>query len=473
MTLLRAGARALRRVAIAAGAALLTLALFAPPASSRLADTDPACPTGSDGSASAALRYVVVFDRGTSRRTARHEIDRACGSQTEYYPEIAVAVATSADPGFREHIGTDRAFSAEATRLGDDAPQPRHVGRGTPGTADRTAEQWDMRMIKADRAQRDGARGQGGVVGVLDSGIDDSHPDLAGAVDPELSAGCLDGSPDTRERAWRPTTSPHGTHVAGIIAAADDGSGITGVAPRARLASIKVIGQRGYADPESAVCGYMWAARHRMTITNSSYLVDPWSLSCASGDGVDVVREAIGRAVDYAEKRGTTNVAAATNDAADLTLATGSGDGCEALPASLRPMITVSSVGKDGLKAGYSSYGLGVISLAAPGGGRGHCVLSTVPGGYRKLCGTSMAAPHVSGVLALLAGAHPDATPDRLRQRLTANTAPLGCPADYDLAGDGTQDAYCTGYRAYNGFYGNGMVDALAALGGSHRAEKP
>ncbi|MPY96671.1 MAG: S8 family serine peptidase [Actinophytocola sp.] len=467
MTLLRSGVRALRRVVIAAGAALLALALFTPPASSVIPERADSCATEP---ASAPLRYVVVFSEGTTRRQARREITGACGTQAEYYPEIAVAVATSAEADFARRIGVDRAFSAQAARrahAGGGGRQQQRLTRERRATTDRTREQWNLRMINADRAQRAGARGDRDVVvGVLDSGINARHPDLADAVAPRLSADCLTGSPETSPRAWRPTASPHGTHVAGIIAAADDGIGITGVAPETTLASIKVIGEQGYADPESAVCGYMWAARHDMRITNSSYFVDPWSLSCTNRDGLDVVREAIGRAVDHAADQGAVNVAAATNDATDLTPAvTGTGGGCEALPASLRSVVTVSATGKDRLKADYSSYGLGVISVTAPGGSGDACVLSTVPRGYRDLCGTSMAAPHVSGVLALLAAEHPNASPERLHQRLTASTRQLPCPDDYDLTGDGTQDAYCTGYRAYNGFYGYGMVDAAAALG--------
>ena len=62
-----------------------------------------------------------------------------------------------------------------------------------------------------------------------------------------------------------------------------------------------------------------------------------------------------------------------------------------------------------------------------------------------------------------MASAHPGYTPGQLRTALDQDAIPIACPADYDLTGDGTQDAYCAGYEAYNGFYGHGMVDALAA----------
>jgi subtilisin family serine protease len=427
-----------------------------------------------------ALRYVVNFDRGTAPASATAQIAAACGETTIYYPQIAVAVATSADPAFAGRIGPGRAFSAQATRLA--AQQTTAAGSTVPAPAadqtepaekpsgDRTAEQWDMRAIGASAARAIDPGSRDVVVGVLDSGVDAHQPELVAALAPDLSAGCLTGAPDTSERAWTPTTSPHGTHVAGTIAAADNGTGITGVAPGVRIASVKVIDDRGYVDPEAAVCGLMWAAKERMKVANSSFFVNPWGLSCTHADGEQVVREAIARAVEYATSAGTLTVAAATNEAVNLTpsapsnSANSPASGCEALPAGLRDVIAVSAVGATGVKASYSSYGLGVIDVTAPGGDTGQCVLSSVPGGYAHLCGTSMAAPHAAGVLALLASAHPSYTPKQLRQSLDNEAVPIACPADYDLTGDGTQDAYCAGYQDYNGFYGHGMVNALAAV---------
>ncbi|KDN22890.1 S8 family peptidase [Amycolatopsis rifamycinica] len=424
-----------------------------------------------------ALRYVVTFERGTAETAARAEIAGACGATTVYYPQIGVAVATSGDPAFGDRIGLDRAFSAQAERLAtqraaDVKPQPARATLPATDparvpTEDLGPRQWDMRMIDA----RSGAAGRRDVVvGVLDSGIDPDHPDLSDALDRDDSAGCLTGAPDRSRSAWAPTTSVHGTHVAGIIAAADDGRGVTGVAPGVRVASVKVIDDRGYADPEAVICGLMWAASRHMRVTNSSFFVNPWTLSCIRGNDRGVVHEVLARAVEYSTSAGTVNVAAATNEAVDLTPsarsgARGAGGGCEALPAGLRDVVAVSAVGANRVKAGYSSYGLGVIDVTAPGGETGECVLSTVPGGYAPLCGTSMAAPHVTGVLALLASAEPDARPRQLRRTLQTQATPMPCPADYDLTGDGLQDAYCAGYEGFNGFYGHGMVHVPAPAG--------
>ncbi|MEV8439369.1 S8 family serine peptidase [Actinosynnema sp. NPDC051121] len=445
------------------------------------------------------LRYLVVFDPGTTAPLADAQIAAACGTTAHYYPQIAVAVAVSPDPRFGQRIGPHRAYSAQADGLsrrnGAPARQTKKDdevagARAAGGAVDRTAEQWDMDLVRAAEAHAISRGSRDVVVGVLDSGIDPNHPDLVGALDPALSAGCTTGVADPSPAAWAPTTSGHGTHVAGTIAAADDGRGTTGVAPGVRIASVKVVDDAGFIYPEYAVCGFMWAAEHGMTITNNSYFIDPWVFTCQDEQGQSVVYEAVRRAVEHASGRGVLTVAAAGNAAADLTKPARDAmsptnaapedvrprpvdNTCLVLPAQLRNVVAVSSVGADKVKAGYSSYGLGAVDVTAPGGdrrqspddGQGGCVLSTVPSaGYDYSCGTSMAAPHVSGVAALLASTHPGATPSDLSKMLNAQAETLPCPADYDLNGTGVQDAFCTGRSEYNGFYGHGMVDALAAV---------
>lgn len=473
-------------------------------ASAQPSDRPPACTDTLPD-----LRYLVLFDRGTGQPAAADEIADACGSLTGYYPQIAVAVATSPDSRFARRLGTDRAFSAQRVMRAQQGPRKSDETAATQAqvttdpaavsTADRTGEQWDMTLIRADRARRVSEGSKKVVVGVLDSGVDPSHPELTAALDPALSAGCLSGVADTSRTAWVPTASPHGTHVAGTIAAADDERGTTGVAPGVRIASVKVVDDDGFIFPEYAVCGLMWATANKMAVTNNSYFVDPWLMTC-NRDSEHVVFEAVRRAVDYATRQGVLTVAAATNEGADLSDPSGrtadgpneSGvarrtlsSGCKVLPAGLRGVIAVSAVGEDEVKASYSSYGLGVIDVAAPGGEpkrtkaryddaerapaaeqerEPDCVLSTVPDGFDRFCGTSMATPHVTGVAALLASEHPDASPPELSRMLTEQADSIPCPSDYDLDGTGAQDAYCDGYAPYNGFYGHGMVDALAAV---------
>jgi subtilisin family serine protease len=493
----------LRRAQLAAlAAALLAAGCLGAPS----ADADEQAPTGCV-QPGPTLRYLVVFAKGTAESDADAQIAAACGATTVYYAPIAVAVATSPDPGFAGKIGPDRAYSAQGEAWSSNGQSSRKKvdetmsaasllnSTETVPTADRGGDQWDMRLIDAGQAHQITEGDPRVVVGVLDSGIDPRHPDLKPALDPDLSVGCLTGKPDPSVAAWAPTTSPHGTHVAGIIAAADDGKGVTGVAPGVRIASVKVVDDDGYIYPEYAVCGFMWAATHGITITNNSYYVDPWEYTCANQQGQHVVTEAMDRAVDYATSQGVLNIAAVTNSAADLTQPgtdTHSPDNapnrsvrklgadCAVLPAEERNVVAVSSVGANQLKAGYSSYGLGAVDLTAPGGdvrqkpanNDNPCVLSTVPGGYGDFCGTSMAAPHVSGVAALLASTHPGDTPAQLTKLLNQQAKPVQCPSDYDLNDTGVQDAYCSGYASFNGFYGHGMVNALAAVA-SGTAPKP
>jgi subtilisin family serine protease len=430
------------------------------------------------------LRYVTLFDAETPERRAAREIRAACGTSIAYYPQIGVAVATSTEPRFAARFGADRAYSAQAEAL--PAPQPAELTspeandtallRTTdqlPAAAqalgrDRSAEQWDMALIQAPQARTINRGNPEVLVGVLDSGVDPTHPDLVTAVDPARSAGCLSGKPDQAPSAWSPSNSVHGTHVAGTIAAADDGRGVTGVAPGVRLASVKVVDDDGFIYPEYAVCGFMWAAQQQMRVTNSSFFLDPWLLTCSNVPGQAVAHEAVRRAVQYATTQGVLSVAAAGNEGLDLAdprQDVRSPDNapdpqprpvdqhCDVLPAELPGVVAVSAIGAQRTKSGYSSYGLGVIAVTAPGGDLAQqpdvsssgCVLSTVPGGYGNACGTSMAAPHASGVVALLASAHPQARPGELATLLRQQADPLSGDTD-------------------NAFYGHGLVNALTAV---------
>ena len=442
------------------------------------------------------LRYVALFDAETPERRAAREIQTACGTSAAYYPQIGVAIATSAEPGFAARFGADRAYSGQAEAL--PAPQPAELtsplakdpailrtADQLPAAAqalgvDRSAEQWGMELIQAPQARTINRGNPAVLVGILDSGIDPTHPDLATAVDPSRSAGCLSGKPDQAPSAWSPSNSVHGTHVAGTIAAADDGRGVAGVAPEVRLASVKVVDDDGFIYPEYAVCGFMWAAQQQMRVANSSFFLDPWLLTCSNVPGQAVAHEAVRRAVQYATAHGVLSVAAAGNEGLDLAdprQDVRSPDNapapqprpvdqhCDVLPAELPGVIAVSAVGAQRAKSDYSSYGLGVIEVTAPGGDLAQqpdvspngCVLSTVPGGYDYACGTSMAAPHVSGVAALLASVHPQARPHELTTLLHRQAGPLPCLAHDET---GHLDFVCAGNR----FYGHGLVNALTAV---------
>jgi subtilisin family serine protease len=178
------------------------------------------------------------------------------------------------------------------------------------------------------------------------------------------------------------------------------------------------------------------------------------------------VQEAVRRAYAWAEDEGTLSVAAAGNSNYDLANKTTDSDSpddatpvtrpinndCLDMPTELPGVITVASTTQARAKSSFSNFGLNKIDVAAPGSS----ILSTVPGGYAKLSGTSMASPHVTGVAALMKSTHPWWGPRDLERALRAEADDTSCPT--------TPDARCTGTTADNAFYGEGIADALDAV---------
>ncbi|OQO93605.1 serine protease [Saccharomonospora piscinae] len=433
---------------------------------------------------STPYNYVVLYQAGTPEAAVDRELDAQCGDRVAYYREIGVAVASSRNADFAERLGTHRAYSGSrevALPSASSAAAARAQARAEIETeetvevvaaADLSDQQWDMRMIQAPEANAVNEGSASVTVGVLDSGIEPTHPALAESLDPATSAGCNSGAPDTDPAAWSPTTSDHGTHVAGTIAGRDTDRDFTGVAPGVRMASVKVVNDSGYIYPEAAVCGFMWAAEHGFEVTNNSYYIDPGMFYCPTQPGDSAAYEAVRRAVAHSQREGVLNVAAAGNSNFDLANPPETDPnrghpvdgGCAILPKGLDGVVTTSSVGYEGTKSSFSNYGTGEVDVTAPGGdfaqlppeGEGAgCVLSSVAGGqYGTKCGTSMASPHAAGVAALIESRHPHIPPQ-------ATAALLRAKADRVACGD---DDRCDGPAANNSFYGRGMVNALAAV---------
>lgn len=439
-----------------------------------VAPSAAAAPLACD-TASPAYNYVVLYAPHTPQGLVDSELRAKCGSKVAYYAEIGVAVASSSNADFAQRIGVYRAYSGgrdvavpSASRVSLDAEQTTAVATST----DLSAQQWDMRAIHAPEANKVNPGSKSVTVGVIDSGIDATHPALRDAVDAKASAGCLTGAPDTAPAAWAPTNSDHGTHVAGTIAGKDPATGFTGIAPGVRLAAVKVVSDAGYIFPEAAVCGFMWAGQHRFQVTNNSYYIDPGMFYCSKQPGDAAAFEAVRRAVAYSTGRGVLNVAAAGNAAFDLTTQTTDPNrphavdsSCEILPGGLDGVVTVSATGYAGTKSSYSNWGRNEIDVTAPGGDRAQlppvdqgagCPLSTVfNGGYGTKCGTSMASPHVAGVAALLASKYRFAPPFALTALLEAQADPVAC---------GAAAPTCSGPTRDNSYYGHGSVNALDAV---------
>jgi subtilisin len=229
--------------------------------------------------------------------------------------------------------------------------------------------------------------------------------------------------------AWRDMNG-HGTHVSGTVAAIDNGSGVVGVAPGARLWAVKILDDSGNGLLSWYVCGLDWIAAQRDPLDASRPLFEAVNMSVAKwgrddqncgNTNSDVLHQAICRLV----ASGVTVVAAAAND---------SGSASVRVPAAYNEVITVSALADTDGKAGglggnrcfswgtydvddtfadFSNFGSDV-DLIAPG----KCIWSTLPGGYGYLSGTSMAAPHVTGAAALLKATRPSFTPADVKEAL-------------------------------------------------------
>ncbi|MDH6706181.1 MULTISPECIES: S8 family serine peptidase [unclassified Kitasatospora] len=480
----------------AVGLVLATAGALALPAGTAVA----AAPSA--GSTTGPLLSYVVNTKANHGQVQKVEkaITALGGSVVYSYEQIGVVIARSNDTAFaaklRQTKGVDsvgasrtKGITAADQTKADVAPAP--AAAPADGQEPYEANQWDMRQIGVDKAHKLSLGSRNVTVGVLDSGIDATHEDLAANVDASQSVSCIDGGkPNTDWKSWQPTTSDHGTHVAGTIGAAKNGKGVVGIAPNVKLAAVKVVDDGGFIYPEYAICGFVWAGEHGFKVTNNSYYVDPWMFNCPNDKDQAAITAAVRKAVSFSQRKGVLNVAAAGNENIDLahkTTDVSSPDDttpgtrpvtndCLSLPTELPGVVAVSAVGVKGEKSYYSSYGKGVVTVAAPGGDaryqipdtpdKNGRILSTIPGNkYGYMQGTSMATPHVTGVVALLASTFPWASPDELTELLTNQAESHPCPTgEYNPGGTGQYKATCEGGADDNGFYGAGIINAEKAV---------
>ncbi|MFE6133297.1 S8 family serine peptidase [Streptomyces sp. NPDC056437] len=463
--------------ALGATAAFVHPAGAAPVAANASGSTAALSAPSSTAVWAAGTRAYLVIGAPGDTSALRTAVTNNGGTVFAYYDAIGVVVAHSTSTSFAATMrGVSGVQQVGATRTSDvpaDAYSPALPA--TPAQTPTTlteSNRWDMTQIKADKAWAVSTGSAGVKVGVLDTGVDDLHQDIAPNFNAADSASCAYGKADTRTGAWR-DVGTHGTHVAGTIAAAKNGKGVIGVAPGVKISSVRI------AEPstsmffaENTICGFVWAGDHGFKVTNNSYYTDPWMFNCPDNADQAAIIEGVRRAQEYAENKGSLQVAAAGNSNYDLankrTDTSSPNDStpvtrtitnaCIDIPTELPGVVTVAAMGNGSVKASYSNLGRNIIDVAAPGGDGASGVYSTLPGGkYGNMNGTSMASPHVAGVAALLASSAPGSTPADLRAGLATQATDIACPSD----------SRCTGTTANNAFFGEGQVDALKAVGGT------
>lgn len=261
--------------------------------------------------------------------------------------------------------------------------------------------------------------GSGVKVAVVDTGVSRNHPDLKNNLD---LTGCVNF---ISSRKTCEDDNGHGTHVAGIIAAENNNLGVVGVAPKAKISSLKVLDRNGSGYLSDIIEALDWAIQNNIQVIN---------MSLGTGSDVTSFHDAIGRV----NAAGIVQVAAAGNSG-----------GAVIYPAAYPEVIAVSAIDKTNTIASWSSRGP-EVDLAAPGVDIYSTYLSST---YKTLSGTSMASPHVAGAVALLLtqiskcdfDANGICSPAEVEQRLEATAQDLGDPGRDDL-------------------YGAGLVNARAAL---------
>ncbi|HEX5823504.1 MAG TPA: S8 family serine peptidase [Candidatus Limnocylindrales bacterium] len=313
--------------------------------------------------------------------------------------------------------------------------------------------------------------------------------------------------------------SGHGTHTASTIAAPINGIGIAGVAPEATIVAIKACTTVGYCFADSVAAALRYAGDLRLDVVNMSLFADPYLYYCGSDATQRAIYKSLQSAARYAQQRGVLIVAAAGNQADDMAHPTTDvispdwppdahidrivHNNCKRAPTEIPGVLAISATGPVGIPgyelniASYSDVGMGVVGAAAPGGDyfaatgtvqdavlaawsstddgtwdffqdpgfNAYPGLTVTDGGarYIEINGTSMAAPHATGVAALIKELHPGWGPAALSSAVQRATTPLACPADWSPLFPEDLRLRCYGGAGRNSFFGHGLVDALKA----------
>ncbi len=385
--------------------------------------------THADSTPGASTYTVLLADHG-SRQAALEAIAAAGGTVSREVPAIGGLVVTSSNSGFTRALSGNSAVLGAVSnrpigrtrvdmtmeRAGRDVmrpivPLPSTAFMGKPDQGSSMdpfdAQQWGLAMVNAEQARGVDAGRPEVLVGILSTGIDASHPDLAANFDwvrsrnfttdipTDENGAVVDGPCEVascRDPIGRDDNG-NGTFLAGIVGAAANGIGVSGVAPSVRLVDIHVGQDSGFFFLQPFVDGLTHAADHGVDVVVLGFFVDPWLFNCADNPADSpasqaeqrLIVRAVTSALNYAHEKGVTLVGAIGNQHMDLgapqpddlspnfpsgaaytrNVANAS---CLQLPIEGPHVIGVSSLGPSLRKADYSSYGTERVSVAGPGG---------------------------------------------------------------------------------------------------------
>ncbi|MCU1676002.1 MAG: peptidase and in kexin sedolisin [Frankiales bacterium] len=391
---------------------------------------DPALSAATPTASRASDRVLVRFVAGATQEARAAALRDAGASAPELIEHTGfLRVTVSGDVGRAVRSLSANAAVADAQpvyrrRAADLVDAPARVAERTPSDPSYAKSQADdarlLRLPTAWSLRSDSST----IVAIVDTGVDLTHPDLRGRIVAGRDFVDNDATPQDE--------NGHGTQVAGIVGAVPgNGRGIAGVVWNARIMPIRVLDADGYGFDDTIAKGIMWAADHGAGVINLSL----------GGPEADKVLQT---AVRYATKRGALVVIAAGND----------GTGVVQYPAAYSEAVAVGATDSTGRLTLFSSYG-DWVDVAAPGWN----VLSTAlrfpgSGSYIAESGTSFSAPYVAGIAALVRAQHPRWSVAQVRRQLLTTARDAGAPG-------------------FDPFYGFGVVDAAAALGGTRGPRIP
>jgi subtilisin family serine protease len=427
---------------------------------------------------------------GPFRSDISAQVSAAGGELQSNFSEIGVATAVSDDPGFAVRARRiSGVFSVDADRVVqwvkpepvseeinvESVDQQPVDGVDHVFGADETFWnfQWNVRALNAPDAWAAGQIGTGARVAVIDGGMSKNHIDLVGRIDEAHSASFVPGLTWDQD-AGTASTFRHATHVAGIIAANDNGIGTIGIAPGATIIAVKAL-QNG-SGTFGWIINALEYASAPMSAGGAGANIVNMSLGATFSrdprDGSSHLMAALNRATAHARERGVLVIASTGNDTINLDLA----PHVVSVPAQSAGVVAIAATGPHGFALGatdfarpaiYSNIGSSFVSFAAPGGAddlpsNAACTIARIPsgsittacwvfdmvlspgsgtGGYTFADGTSMAAPAAAGVAALIWGKYGPMSPAQLEARLRASATDLGKPGQDDYYGAGFLNA--------------------------------